>query len=422
MLESYQLEILRKRRVARIFWLIVFICSWFLYFFFQGYYPDVRVGLRHIFSETGSKTDYVSSDLIRSFGIINVRSIPTDAIMLLGSGAYGNNEKRMSDYGDYSMTIEKSGYIKNSMKFIIDREKPFFIEKISLFPNPAYKKLEKISTIYPIEKNGEYLAQTLSGNILSSGSIVNDFKSYSGSLKYIGWKYFNTSSGALEWKNTKLQKASAEKNNFIKTCKNIKYQSSILYCPESKSLLTEWDKYMTGILDIRNNLIARSGSILEVQNGNIGKTWNQTGEINLANIHIIHSNILTEQSGSLISKIDPKLNIITGLEKLNTAAILDENLLLFGEKWWEKHLLIRHSSDTIERERDISLPENIDYSQIEFRSLAGNILITTKTTIFLIYRGSNEFHWILDGEILSLWNTGAIYKQNNEIWESDWSE
>lgn len=89
---------------------------------------------------------------------------------------------------------------------------------------------------------------------------------------------------------------------------------------------------MTGILDIRNNLIARSGSILEVQNGNIGKTWNQTGEINLANIHIIHSNILTEQSGSLISKIDPKLNIITGLEKLNTAAILDENLLLFGEK------------------------------------------------------------------------------------------
>lgn len=186
MLESYQLEILRKRRVARIFWLIVFICSWFLYFFFQGYYPDVRVGLRHIFSETGSKTDYTSSDLIRSFGIINVRSIPTDAIMLLGSGAYGNNEKRMSDYGDYSMTIEKSGYIKNSMKFIIDREKPFFIEKISLFPNPTYKKLEKISTIYPIEKNGEYLAQTLSGNILSSGSIVNDFKSYSGSLKYIG--------------------------------------------------------------------------------------------------------------------------------------------------------------------------------------------------------------------------------------------
>lgn len=107
MLELYQLEILEKRRAARIFWLVVFVCSLFLYFFFQGYYPDVRVGLRHIFSESGSENNSGSSDLIRSFGIINVRTTPTDATMLLSSGAYGNNEKRMSDYGDYDMSIEK---------------------------------------------------------------------------------------------------------------------------------------------------------------------------------------------------------------------------------------------------------------------------------------------------------------------------
>jgi hypothetical protein len=85
MLETYQAEITRKRRAARIFWLIVFICSLFLYFFFQGYYPDVRVGLRHIFSESGSQNFPGSSDLIRSFGIINVRTTQADATILLGS-------------------------------------------------------------------------------------------------------------------------------------------------------------------------------------------------------------------------------------------------------------------------------------------------------------------------------------------------
>lgn len=106
MLETYQNEITRKRKSARIFWLIVFVCSLFLYFFFQGYYPDVRVGLQKIFSESGSE-NHSNSDLIRSFGIINVRTLPLDANITLGENSYGNNEKRMSDYGDYMMHIEK---------------------------------------------------------------------------------------------------------------------------------------------------------------------------------------------------------------------------------------------------------------------------------------------------------------------------
>ncbi len=46
MIESYQTEVARKQRAARIFWLIVFMFSGFLYFFFQGYYPDIRLGVK----------------------------------------------------------------------------------------------------------------------------------------------------------------------------------------------------------------------------------------------------------------------------------------------------------------------------------------------------------------------------------------
>lgn len=61
--------------------------------------------------------------------------------MYLGSGSYGNNEKRMSNYDTYALTIEQDGYIKNTLSFIIDKEKPYFIEEIALLETPEYQSL-----------------------------------------------------------------------------------------------------------------------------------------------------------------------------------------------------------------------------------------------------------------------------------------
>lgn len=125
MFESYQLEVMRKRRAARIFWLIVFISALFLYFFFQGYYPNVRLGLKRIFMENWGSNFTGSTDIFHPFGIINVRTTQTDATILLNDGYYGNNEKRVSDYGKYAMEISKDWYLTNNLIFIIDREKTF---------------------------------------------------------------------------------------------------------------------------------------------------------------------------------------------------------------------------------------------------------------------------------------------------------
>lgn len=54
MLESYYEEIARKKRAARIFWLVVFIFAGFLFFFFQGYYPDIQFRLSSVGSGTFS--------------------------------------------------------------------------------------------------------------------------------------------------------------------------------------------------------------------------------------------------------------------------------------------------------------------------------------------------------------------------------
>ena len=419
MLETYHVEIIRKRRAARIFWLIVFVCSWFLYFFFQGYYPDVRVWLRHIFSESGSESYTGSSDLIRSFGIINVRTTQPDTTILLGSNIYNNNEKRMSDYGDYSMAIDKPGYIKNILKFRIDREKPFFIEKISLLPLPTYKKLDGVLAIYPIE-NGESLARTASG-IISSGSQVNEIRGYTGSFVHIGGKYFRTNSGILSWEWTQFKKVNPDIKNYVETCSDLYWNSDIFYCPKSQSLLTQSGRYMTGILNIQNNLIAQSGGIIELKNWILGKSWTQSGEINLENIVIINDIFYVKKSGDLISKNNIE-NITTLLSNIDYASLLGEDTILVWKKEWKTHLIVRHPGDPIDRERDIILPENLSYKDIEFHSLDGNIMIVTPNGILFIYRSANDIHWIVEWEILLYKNTGAIYRKNGEIWETNWSD
>jgi hypothetical protein len=44
---------------------------------------------------------------------------------------------------------------------------------------------------------------------------------------------------------------------------------------------------MTGILNIQNNLVAQSGTIIQIKNGLLGKSWAQNGEIKLENIAIL---------------------------------------------------------------------------------------------------------------------------------------
>ncbi len=65
------------------------------------------------------------------------------------------------------------------------------------------------------------------------------------------------------------------------------------------------------------------------------------------------------------------------------------------------HIIIRHSGDPLDRVRDIILPENLSYSEVELHSLYGNIMLQTSGGILLIYRGSNMLHWIVEGNIIS---------------------
>jgi hypothetical protein len=392
----------------------------FLYFFFQGYYPDVRLGLKRILSESGTTTHSGVSDLIRSFGIINIATIPTDATITLGSGAYSTNEKRMSDYGSYRMNIVKTGYLRNQIDFVIDREKPYLIEKISLLPTPKYQKKINITDVYGLNDD-IYIFKTASW-LIWSGSTASGRVSYSWSLEHIGGSYFLTSTGVLTWERDNFQKASLDITNFVETCPHIEWRDVGFSCPETKSILTTGGKYMTGILDTRWDLISRSGSITEISGGNLGSSWKNPENRSLGSISLMEGILYYTISGSLIPMNKGEIAITTSLEQIIRAESQSDDTLILGTKWEKKYIIIRHTGDPLDRARMIELAESIDIEHIIFHSLSGNLILETPNSILFIYRGSTELRWLIDGDILSYSDTGVYYRKDGAIWWADWSE
>lgn len=179
--------------------------------------------------------------------------------------------------------------------------------------------------IFPLG-NGEYLPKTASG-IIYSGSLV---AGSSGVLTHIGGIYFQTSTGVVNWEGVKFQKSRQDIANFIQTCSDIDWRYGIFVCPTSQSLLTISGKYMTGILDVENHMIIRSGSLTAIQNGVLGKSYSQTGTIDSSSI-IFNDTLFEKKNGSLISKTNPEKNIITELDTIDQISLLGEELILLGK-------------------------------------------------------------------------------------------
>lgn len=99
MIPSYQEEIRIHKNKDRIFWVIVIIMTIFLYFFFQGYYPNYE---RFLNREDTSKQAF-----LKPFGIIDIHVFPSPDKILINNEQYNNNSKTIFDLGEYTVSIQK---------------------------------------------------------------------------------------------------------------------------------------------------------------------------------------------------------------------------------------------------------------------------------------------------------------------------
>jgi hypothetical protein len=423
MLESYHEELTRKKRAARIFWLIVFVFAGFLYFFFQGYYPNIEFRLTNIGMPAVSGED--RGVMIRSFGIVNVKVQPENTAINLNNAPYGNNEKKMVDYGEYTLAMNEFWRLPYSITFTIDRERPFYIDSIFLVPKPRYLPYAKwLDQVARIDDNA-WTVQNASGMTLFDGSFLTGMLISRGKYAHIGDGYFL--SGATIVSYDRLEKSWIPSkntlwNSFIKKCKTATIKNEFMFCPKTREGLSRDGKTLTGILEIQESYIKTNDRLFSYENGEYEEEIVFSGAMigNASPFIFLDNQWYYAQSGSLLSITGKKNQIHFPLESLRQMKWHQSTLFVFGVKGWDTFLSLFDTNmrDTI---RTIPFPD-IPLDDLRIWEDRGNIFIKTKNALLLIYRWSEEILWIVDGEILTVGTDIALYRKDEKIWEAHWGE
>ncbi len=281
MIPSYQEEIRIHKGKDRIFWLIVFVMTIFLYFFFQGSYPDYKK-LINIFSH--QETPIADQTFIKHFGMLEIQTSPAPDQIWINMERYGNNVKKMIDFGTYTASIQKSGYISVSFPFLINNEHQVYINVLNLLMLPVYSPLPlTFATLYPY--NDFYLL-----HIQETGSFIvvdKNFQALHGirtNYAYIGGNYFSDGSGAYNYSldTEKFTPVVDRTTKLPLQCKNISYYNDKLFCPDTMQFVGP------NIGDIHEKILAINDHIIltpkYIYNGDISNTsWKyfeyQTGSV-----------------------------------------------------------------------------------------------------------------------------------------------
>ena len=164
MLENYEKELSQKRFERRIFWIVVWFFSIFLYLFFQGYYPYIKLDISGYFAQTTSGSTDDRPQIVRAFGIINIRTTPSPDSISVNGQNFINGDKVIYDYGEYAIKIEKAGYIGLETTATLDKRNPFLIEALDLLKKPvATPYVFTLKNIYPLASSKFLSEVTLTG-------------------------------------------------------------------------------------------------------------------------------------------------------------------------------------------------------------------------------------------------------------------
>lgn len=188
-IQTYKQEVRQANIRKWFFWLVVFIITTFMYFFFQGYYIDTKL----IFQDREKFFDK-PQDYIKPFWVIELNLLPEADNLSINNIWYPTTSLRnIFDYWNYDISISKNWYYPVDLKISLNRELQYYSNNIYLVKNTVLNKLSYLTN--RVEKlNSDYLFQTSSGYFLLDSNL--EFKNkFNISYNYLWYNYFSN-----EWK------------------------------------------------------------------------------------------------------------------------------------------------------------------------------------------------------------------------------
>lgn len=227
MIPSYQEEIRIRKGKDRIFWVVVAIMTVFLYFFFQGYYPNYE---RFFDREDTSKQAF-----LKPFGIIDIHVFPSPDGIWINNEYYSNNSKTIFDLGEYSVSIQKKGYLTLHYLIDITKKNPFYINVVNLFALPEYSPAPlTFKNLTPY--NDLYILQTAAtGSFLVTDAEFKVLHRIHTVYKPVGGLYFTDGNNILSYSlNTeKFSPVIARETGLPLQCEHISYYGDKLFCHDT---------------------------------------------------------------------------------------------------------------------------------------------------------------------------------------------
>ncbi len=182
MIPSFQEEIRIRRLKDFVFWLVVAVMTVFLYFFFQGYYPNYERFL--------DRTDTSKQAFLKPFGIIDIHVFPSPDGIWINNEYYNNNSKTIFDLGRYDVSIQKKGYITVPFSLDITKKNPFFTNVVNLLTLPQYSSVSIPFKNLSVVNNSYLLTTANTGSYLLTDSDFQVLHVIQTAYKPIGGLYF----------------------------------------------------------------------------------------------------------------------------------------------------------------------------------------------------------------------------------------
>lgn len=417
MLESYDQEIIRKRRAARIFWFLVFSFATFLYFFFQWYYPALDITWKQVFSSWGMR-ELTRDELIRSFGIINVRVHPRDAHIAINGTSFGFDEKRMVPYGKYRLSVGKPGYIQDRVRFTIDKKMPYFISEITLIPQAIYTKIGSGSIEMTKLDEDRWLSKEWKTHLLfdaylATGSRIPPWGEPIGEGYTLSWTTLFLY-GDSEWE----KKAWSGSVELLRSCTwKPKIEYSILWCPQNGNALSMDGFLYKNITSVsRTYLLSQDALFAKKKQYNLNMQERQNMQfIEIDGTWYTPNKWLLIPIVSNIDKTAVPL-IETTLESILHLSRIEDTLVIFWKKWVDTYMILEKNNEMML----IPFP-SIDLDGLELTKSNGTIFIRTNKTLMFLYDGSERIEWLTEWEILAHSEVAAIYKKDGALWRVSWA-
>lgn len=374
-----------------------------------------------------------------------MRAYPKDTKILLNEKPYINDSKPQVDYGNYLLELDHDNYLTGAMNFTINDEKNFYIDDIVLLKKPEYKKFPKISDANIVALQNDYwLNSTASGTMLYhkeflTGSLVSpkNFKNIGGDKFLSGTTLVNFDPINRTWSSASEHPILA---NFVKTCENPLYKNSLYYCSKD-SLMTPSGRAFSGFLDSGKNFIKYENRILL---GNIAEnnfaTFSLTGATfsgaelsnNFLELNGNWYNIDTKNyknfsgTGIVFARMDGKIDEISpldlSLDSVEKILETSDRNLFIGEKTGSgKILAITNKNLQKNSVKYIDFPD-IELDDLRLYEKNRNYFIKTRNSLLFLYREANEIKWLVDGKILAIGDTFALYELEDGIWIADWKD